>query len=309
MKVQPIYNNKILKKGLEFAADNSALFVSSVSLLLSTAVRPAVILSTPKTNKENKKYACIKSLASSACGFFITLAAATPLSYAIKKIDKNPQKYLKSATVKALQDGEKALTQSKRYKFATQLFKLGLGLAIAAPKAIMTCALIPPFMSKVFPENKNKNISFNGKGTEKLSKFIGKIIDTSPIKKLTEKFHNTNYEQHTINFTDAISTGVFIWQTDKSKKIKPERKKALMYNAGISTGLCIAAGYLVNSLISDDKIITKFVQANKNSPKLEKYIEGIKIAKPALILSGIYYILIPLISTFTADRFDKEKNS
>ena len=82
-----------------------------------------------------------------------------------------------------------------------------------------------------------------------------------------------------------------------------------MYNAGISTGLCIAAGYLVNSIISDDKIITKFVQANKNSPKLEKYIEGIKIAKPALILSGIYYILIPLISTFTADRFDKEKNS
>ena len=46
-----------------------------------------------------------------------------------------------------------------------------------------------------------------------------------------------------------------------------------------------------------------FIQANKDSKNLGKYIEGIKVAKPALILGGIYYIVIPIISTFFADRF------
>ena len=41
---------------------------------------------------------------------------------------------------------------------------------------------------------------------------------------------------------------------------------------------------------------------NKNLPELEKYIEGIKIAKPVLILGAIYYMFIPVISTFLADR-------
>ena len=45
-----------------------------------------------------------------------------------------------------------------------------------------------------------------------------------------------------------------------------------------------------------------FKKANKNLPDLEKYLDGIKIAKPAIILGGIYYIIIPLISTFIADR-------
>ena len=69
MKVQSIYTNKFLKKGLEFASDRSALFVGSVSLALSTVARPIAIMSTPKTDKENKKYACARSLASSAIGY------------------------------------------------------------------------------------------------------------------------------------------------------------------------------------------------------------------------------------------------
>ena len=92
MKVQPIYNNKLFKKGLEFAADNGALFVATTSLVLSTVARPLVILSTPKTDSENKKYAASKSLASSAAGYILMLCASLPLSKAIKKIDNNPSK-------------------------------------------------------------------------------------------------------------------------------------------------------------------------------------------------------------------------
>lgn len=300
MKVQSIYTNRIFKKGLEFASDNSALFVGTVSLALSTVARPIAIMSTPNTNKENKKYACIKSLASSAVGYGLMLGASLPVSNAIKEIDKNKSKYLKPQTLAKL-------STPKKYAFATQLFNLGLGFLIAVPKSMLTCALIPPFMSKIFPkkENQQKNVSFTGN----LSKGIGKLIDTNAVQKLTEKFHNTNFEQHIMCLTDVVATGAFITQTAKNKKIEQDRKNALMYNAGISTGLCIAGSYIIDKALKKptEKFIENFRKANKKSPKLEKYVEGIRVAKPALILGGIYYIIIPVISTFLADRFDKNK--
>ena len=310
MKVQAIYNSNILKRGLEFAADNGALFVATTSLVLSTVARPIAIMSTPNTDKENKKYAASKSLASSAVGYGLMLCASLPLAKSIKKIDENPAKYLKSETINVLKNGEKSLTKSSKYNFATQLFKLGLGFVIAVPKSIMTCALIPSLMSKIF--NKKENNHYNETPTfTGLSKSIGKIIDTSFVKRMAEKYHNTNFQQHIISMTDALATGTFIFQTSKSKKIEENRKRALMYNSGISTGLCIAGGYAINNMTkkSTDKFIENFREANKNSLKLEKYIEGIKIAKPALILGGLYYIAIPLISTFLADRFDYKNNS
>ena len=313
MKVQAIYNSKILKKGLEFAADNGSLFVATASLALSTVARPIAIMAAPKTDLENKKYACAKSLASSAVGYFLMLAASSPVAKAVKNIDKRPYEYLKKSTVENLKAGEKSLKASSRYKFAAQLFKLGLGFVIAVPKSIMTCSLIPPFMSvlfnkKVNNEQKDKQISFTGSGSKSLSKLIGKAMDSSFIQKMSEKFHNTNFEQHIISLTDAAATTAFIAQTARSRKIEQSRKKALMYNAAISTGLCIAGGYAINGLLEKptEKFIKNFAQANKNSPKLGKYIEGIKVAKPALILGGIYYIIIPLISTFLADRFDRK---
>ncbi len=48
-----------------------------------------------------------------------------------------------------------------------------------------------------------------------------------------------------------------------------------------------------------------FKEANKNSPKLDKYVEGIRIAKPTLLMGGIYYCVIPLVSTFFAERIGK----
>ena len=314
MKVQAIYNSKILKKGLEFAADNGSLFVATASLALSTVARPIAIMSTPKTDMENKKYACAKSLASSAAGYFLMLAASSPVAKAVKNIDRKPYKYLEETTIKNLKSGQKSLRVSSRYKFVSQLFKLGVGFVIAVPKSIMTCSLIPPFMSFLFNKKtdntQNKKILFTGMyhgDYKKLSGFIGKLMNTRPVQKLAEKFHNTNFEQHIISMTDAAATTAFIMQASKSKKIEQSRKKALMYNAGISTGLCIAGGYAVNDMLKKptEKFIKKFSEVNKNSPKLGKYIEGIKVAKPALILGGIYYILIPLISTFLADRFDK----
>lgn len=299
MKVQSIYNSKILKKGLEFAATKSSLFVGSVSFALSTVARPVAIMAAPDTNRENKKYACTKSLASSAVGYALMVCASLPVSNAVEKIKANPSEYLKTNTLKNL-------SKQKKFAFVTQLFNLGLGFLIAVPKSVMTCALIPPMMSKIFPKkskNEHKEVSFTGN----LSKGIGKLIDTKFVQNLAEKFHDTKFEHHIICLTDAVTTGAFIEQTRKSKKIEEDRKKALMYNAGLSTGFCIAGSYVFDKFLkkTTEKFVENFKIANKDSKQLGTYLEGIKVAKPALIMGGLYYIAIPFVSTFLADRFDK----
>ena len=308
MNVKPIYTNKLFKKGLEFAANNGTLFVATASLALSSVARPLAIMSTPKTDKENRQYAASKSIASSV-GYALMLTASIPLANSIKKIDDNPKNFLKEKTIKTLQNGEKTLTKSSKYKFATQLFKLGLGFVIAVPKSILTCSLIPNIMDFLdkkpkTPNKKSKEIQFTG-----LEKPISKMINKPLIQKLADKFHKTNYEQHIISATDVLATGAFITQTHKNKKIKENRKNTLIYNSAISSGLSITGGYLINRMTkkSTNRFIKNFKQANKNSPKLDKYIEGIKIAKPALILGRLYYIAIPVLSTFMAERVNNKK--
>lgn len=316
-----IYNNKLLLKSLKFAADNGTLFSATASLVLSAAARPAVIMSTPKTDKENKKLACAKSISSSLVGYLIMLCASIPVASAVKKIDKNPSAYLKKKTIDALKNGENVLTKSKRYSFATQLFKLGLGFLIAMPKSALTCAFIPHVMNAFFPKKTNAAqktqetktqtnvISFKGlydKAAESMARGIGKIIDTNPVKTAAKKFCDTNFAQHIMSLTDVVLTLSFVHQTAKSKKIEQKRKKPLIYNSLISTALCLSTGYAVNSATnkSTEKYIEKFRKVNKDLPELEKYVEGIKIAKPVLILGVIYYAFIPLISTFLADRVE-----
>ncbi len=322
MKVQKIYNNKYFKNLLEFAADNGALFVSGTAFVLSTAVRPAAIMATPKTDKRNKEYACVKSFASSLSSLLIMMAASLPLANAIKKIDKTPAQYLNKSTINFLREPSKKLANSNSYIAATQLFKLGLGVMAAFPKSFVTNALIPPLMTKVFPEKntdffRNKyysdasKVSFTGaynKNINKISKGIGGVINHKGFQKFVNRIKDTNYELHIMNLTDVVLTGTFVGQLLKNKKIEENRKKPLIYNSILSTVFCIACGYGVNRLSEKpfNKFVENFKKANINSSKLEKYIEGLKIVKPALILGGVYYVLIPIISTFLADRAGKK---
>lgn len=318
MKVQSIYNSRVLKKSLKFASENGALFAATASLAFST-IRPLVILATPKTDKENRQYASTKSIASTLTGYLLMLGASLPIANAVKNIDNNSDKFLKHSTIKHLKAGEKSLKASKKYNFATQLIKLGLGFIIAAPKSIITCAIMPPIMDTLFKnkiktqkEKTHKNTTFTGKiPNKKLTTAIARIINSKFVNNMADKFHNTKFEQHIIYLTDILATGTFMHQTSNSKGIADDRKKALIYNAGISTGLSVAGGYGINKLTekSTDRFIENFKKANKNSKNLEKYIEGIRVAKPVLILGTIYYIIIPLISTFLSDKFDKNSKN
>ena len=312
MKVNPIYTSNIIKKGLEFAADNSALFAAGTTLVLSTAIRPLSILATPNTDKENKKIACAKSISSSAIGYLLMLAVSRPFAKSIKAINQNPQKFLKQETIKNLKDGSRTLAKSKAYMLATQIFKLGLGFIIAAPKAVITALGVPVAM-KLFkneePQKHTGQPSFTGKG-QTLSKGIAKVLDNPKYQEFAKRFKDSNFPMHIVAGTDALATAAFVSQTKKSEKIPEERKKPLIHNAIISTGLSIGASYLVDKLLDKptEKFIQKFKEINKGSAKLSKYVEGIRIAKPILIMGGIYYTIIPVISTFLADRTAKNNN-
>lgn len=303
---QGLYTNKTFKKGLEFAAENGALFSAATIFGCSVGVRPLSIWMTPQVDKENKKVLCAKSIASSFAGYLMMFGISKPVANSIKKIDKNPEKYLSSKTVQNLKEESKTLQYSKAYTFATQMFKLGLGVVTAVPKALLTVAGLPVVMKKVFPqkqETNQQNISFRGK-KDGLAKNIAKVINQDGMQKFSKKYKDSNFPMHIVALTDILTTATFIHETNRGKKIKEERKKTLAYNAAISTGLSILSSYVVDKLLDKptEKFIENFKKANKGLPNVEKQVEGIRIAKPILIMAGIYYTLIPFLSAFLSEK-------
>jgi len=309
-----LYNSKLLKKSLEFAANNGALFSAGVTLGFSAIIRPAAILAAPKAEVEDKKYACAKSISSSLVGYGLMLCASKPVANAILNIDKNPNKYLSKETIEHLTNGAKNLTASKKYNFATQLFKLGLGLLLVFPKSELVNRIIPKVMSKLFKnkadnkeDNKEskKNIIFTSKcPTDFLSKGIGNAINSKFVKGLADNLANTKFEMHLMTLTDILATYMFVNKTRKNSKIEEKRKDALISNSVISTGLSILGSYSLDKLLDKptQKFVENFIKANKNSLKLDKYLEGIRVAKPVLIMGAVYYVLIPLISTYLSGQ-------
>ena len=315
LKQKSIYKNLLLQKGFEFAAKDGSLFMASTSLAMSTCVRPIATLVTPKTDKENRKLACSKSISSSLTGFMIMLVASIPIALGVRGIDKAPSKYLKPSTIKNLTETGKTLQESKGYQFVTQMFKLGLAFLIAAPKSIITAKFIPTVMDKTFKsESKSEKNSttkptkVNFKGNP-VAKGIGKVIDQHFTQRVAQKFKNTNYEMHIPVITDILGTGTFVYQNSKTEKIKKEKRKILNNNALLSTGLCITGGYTLDKALQKptERFIQKYSVANKSLPNLSQHIEGIKIAKTTFILGGIYYAVIPMLSTFFAERIPNKK--
>ena len=224
---QGLYTNKTFKKGLEFAAENGALFSAATIFGCSVGVRPLSIWMTPHVDKENKKVLCAKSIASSLAGYLMMFGISKPVANSIKKIDKNPEKYLSSKTIQNLKEKNETLQYSKTYTFATQMFKLGLGVVTAVPKALLTVAGLPVIMKKAFPQEQEKhqqNINFKGK-KDGLAKNIAKVINQDGMQKFSKKYKDSNFPMHIVALTDVLTTATFIHETNRSKKIEEKRKK------------------------------------------------------------------------------------
>lgn len=302
------WSRNSVKKGLEFASNNGALFAATTTLALSAGVRPLAIMATPDTKKENKSIACAKSIISGLLEFGLTLAISAPIAAAFKKIDKNPEKFLKKETVKALINDSKSLKESKAYSLATQLFKLGLGFAVVIPKSILTAMGIPYILDNCLnkkeslEQNQGGEISFQGKN-DNIAKFLGKILDKKALQEFAIKHKESNFPLHIFALKDIFATAAFIQQSNKNKKIKEEQKPFLAKNSIISTALSLFSSYTIDKLTDKqaEKIINKIKQENINDPRLHKYLEGFKIIKPIFILAIVYYTIIPIVSTYLAD--------
>ncbi len=318
-----VWANKTLLKGLETVSNHGASFVAATSLVMAGGIRPLSIALTPNIKKENKQHAIAHSVTSALTKFAIVEAIALPVENAVKKIDKNPEKYLKNNTINTFKNSE-------GYNFATQIIKQGTGLISAIPKAVITVALIPVVMGIFFgnkqkkKENETFNIynqpseifekfnnngntpSFKGILTETTAKGIGKILNNNTVQQFASKHagQSTNIARNIAIATDILLSASFAHRTMKSKKIKEENKKPLVYNSLISTGISVAGGYTIDKAVQKGtkKFIDKFSEINKNDPNLNKYIQGINIIRPTLIFAGIYYGLLPVISTYIADK-------
>ena len=234
-----LLNNKILLKGLEKVSEHGTSFAAGTSLAMSLTVRPFAINATPDVEKENKQYAIANSICSGVIKFGIVEAIALPIENAVKNIDQNPEKYLKPQTIKNLQETSKKLVESKSYKLSAQIMKLSTGFITAIPKSMLTIALIPIIMDKLFNirkndkkqkfENQNKDIHFTGSINENISKGIGKLIDNIKFQNFVKKHkqEDKNIAKHITAATDILLTSSFAYQTNKSDKIKDNRKKHL----------------------------------------------------------------------------------
>ena len=297
------YNSKALTKGLKFVSENSAVFTTGASLALASVVRPISTMLAPKTDKEDKKISCIKSISSAACGFLFMTLVSTPIAKAIKNIDKNPKEYLTQDTIDNIAKNFDNIGDSKSYKLITQLFKLGLAFLLAYPKALINNAVIPPLLNK---KKDKKEPSFTGK----IENVIADVVNNKGIQNFANKAKNTNYTTHLIALCDIFSTFAFMNITHKNKKLNEHQKNILNYNALISTLLCLVSGYGVDKALDKpmDKFIRRLGEANKNSPDLSKFKEGAKIVKTSLIFGIIYYSIIPLFSTFLSSKLESKLN-
>ncbi len=171
--------------------------------------------------------------------------------------------------------------------------------------------------------SKRNNVSFEGsfvpkfvssgydKVTDKIATGIGKIIDTKPVQNFSKKFHNTNIATHIFSATGILLSSFLALSIARNKKIEEERKKPLIINTAISCAIATTGGYTIDKLLDKplDKFCKNFKQANIQNPKLHKYMDGIKIAKSALVFGMLYRFVVPVISMFLAEKVVEKKKS
>lgn len=149
--VSKIYTNKAVKNFIAMAADSQAVFSAVFALGLTCLLRPAAIMALPgnKKNKDDKKYASAHSIASGIIGYAISIALFKPIANGMKKIAENPAEFIKKKNSVFLKD-------TKAMNAATTYVNILPEALLAAPRAVVTVALIPPILKYVFGWEKKK---------------------------------------------------------------------------------------------------------------------------------------------------------
>ena len=145
---------------------------------------------------------------------------------------------------------------------------------------------------------------------EKLTGFVSSVVNDKTIQNLATKLKNTNYKQNMMFLSDIILTSAFVRKTSKNNNIEEKRKKPLILNSILSTAFSMISTLTVDKLIDNkyQDFVQKFVKENAQDAKLNKYLEGLDVIKTTLIISSMYYIVIPIISTFLSGKISKSKD-
>ena len=98
-RLNKFLSSPTLGKVLDVAADNPTLFQAGFSLALCCIARPITNFIVTK-DKQDATYASCHSISSGVIGFLWPLIFVNPLAGGVKKIMKNPVKYLKPETIK-----------------------------------------------------------------------------------------------------------------------------------------------------------------------------------------------------------------
>jgi len=307
-KFSGLYNNKILLSSLETISNHGASFAAGASFVGALGLRPLAISITPKVNKENKKALSAESIASGAVKLLVALGVSLPIENEIKKISKNPE-FLKDIS-------------KNEFNFIVQTIKMGSNLISAIPKSILGVALIPVIMDLFSDKKENKkdyslldSYSFNGYKKQvsfKGNKFLTSIIES---KRMQEFAKNNLKDEKNIARNMSIATDILLTTTGAlgvkiSKKINEKNKSTLILNKILSSGISIFAGFQIDEIVQKlgKGFVENFKNANLNDSKLPKYLEGLNILRPTLIFALIYYGIIPIITTFVADKINNVKN-
>ncbi len=309
-------NSKKLLKVLKFASDKGALVTSGATVAFSAILRPAVTMLTPDTPERDKKYAAAKSIASAISVFAITGFLSGKVNKGLGLITKNRKKYLTPKTIKNLKDGAQSLERSKKYGALEQIIRLSPEVLSVIPKLFLTSVLITP-IANIFTEkdgdktkSQKENLgeinkqNFKGKAGRKTAKIISNIMNNEKIQEFVGKIKDKKFIESAIYVKDIIATGIFAGFVKINKTIDQKDKSNLIANTAISTALSILGAIGIDKIFEKpfSKLSNRFRIANKNDVNLEKYLNGARILKSALILGTIYYGIIPIISTYLGSR-------
>lgn len=147
------YKSEAVRKFFINADDSHAVFGAMFALLLTCVMRPASIMVMPAKNKDDNKYAAAHSIASGLISYGLSLVISAPIANAMKKLQKEPDKFLKDKELEYLK-------HTRQLETAKKFMNFGHEMIIAAPRAMITIALIPPILKYVFGwEKKKKDVA------------------------------------------------------------------------------------------------------------------------------------------------------
>ena len=299
-----ILGSKAFDKILTMAEESPIVCNSLFALGLAGILRPATLVAmSGKKDKEDNIYASSHAVSSGIIGFISSIILTTPLNKMVDRIKNadNPEQYLKEKTVQLLgldktKDAKvvkSIMNKGKLFKNMQNLVKVGSGIILGVPQAMITIALIPPILKYVFGiEKKPKGTPAPAMAQSEMANFQ----KTMHMQKSFQDFRggmNVN-NSHPAFTGNPVQTGEELVATvaSKSKLFDPVQR---LWDSFIGWG----AKHIIAPFL-DFKPIRWFADKTKDSKGMVNHLN----AASSAAISGMY-----ITKTLDNDKLDKDRKN